>query len=154
MKRRIFGLALAVLFLCLIAAGQAPPQKRAAGKKYFALNDALPKTPFSTAVLVHDTLYVSGTLATNPETGKFVEGPIDIQAERVIRNIEIVLEKAGFALSDVVSATVYITDFKEFADFNAVFRKWFPQNPPTRATVQVAALAMNAKIEISAVAVR
>jgi len=154
MKRRMFGLALAALFLCLIAAGQASSQERAGGKKYFALNDALPKTPFSTAVLVRDTLYVSGALATDPETGKFVEGPIDVQAERIIRNIEIVLKKAGFALSDVVSATVYITDFKEFADFNTVFRKWFPQDPPARATVQVAALAMNARIEISAIAVR
>ena len=154
MKKEISILAVAAMLVCSTIGGPAYSQEKGAGKKYFALNDALPKTSFSTAVLVRDTLYVSGTLATDPETGKFVEGPIAVQAERIIRNIEIVLKKAGFTLSDVVSATVYITDFKEFAEFNTVFKTWFPQNPPTRATVQVAALAMNAKIEISAVAAR
>jgi 2-iminobutanoate/2-iminopropanoate deaminase len=154
MKRNVFGLAVVALFLYSTIGGPAISQETGGGKKYFALNDALPKTPFSTAVLVRDTLYVSGTLATDPETGKFVEGPIAVQAERIIRNIELVLKKAGFTLSEVVSTTVYIMDFKDFGEFNTVFRKWFPQNPPTRATVQVAALAMNAKIEISAVAAR
>jgi 2-iminobutanoate/2-iminopropanoate deaminase len=154
MKKMTVWLAVTVPLLVSVSIITAIGQEKAAAKKYFTLNDALPKTPFSTAVLVHDTLYVSGTLAADPETGKFVEGPIAVQAERIFRNVEIVLKKAGFTLSDVVSATVYITDFKEFADFNAVFKKWFPQNPPTRATVQVAALAMNARIEISAIAVR
>ncbi|MGA2533879.1 MAG: Rid family detoxifying hydrolase [Candidatus Aminicenantales bacterium] len=154
MKKMTVWLAAAVLLLASVPILTAIGEEKTAGKKYFALNDALPKTPFSTAVLVRDTLYVSGTLATDPETGKFVEGPIAVQAERIIRNIEIVLKKAGFTLSDVVSTTVHIADFKEFGEFNAVFKKWFPQDPPTRATLQVSALAMNAKIEISAIAVR
>jgi 2-iminobutanoate/2-iminopropanoate deaminase len=154
MKRQLFGLTVAVLFSSSIIVGPAFSQERGAGRKYFALNDALPKTPFSTAILVNGTLYVSGMLATDPATGKFVEGAIAVQAERIIQNIEIVLKKAGFKLSDVVSATVYITDFKDFGEFNSVFSKWFAENPPTRATVQVAALARNAKIEISAIAVR
>lgn len=154
MKKGIFGLAAAAVLLSSCLLGQAFSEERAAGKKYFALNDALPKTPFSTAILVNDTLYISGMLATDPEAGKFVEGPVAVQAERIIRNFEIVLKKAGMELSNVVSTTVFLIDFKDFADFNGVFKKWFPQNPPTRATVQVSMLAMGARIEISAIAAR
>jgi 2-iminobutanoate/2-iminopropanoate deaminase len=76
------------------------------------------------------------------------------QSERIIRNIELLLKKAGLDLGHVVSATVYITDFNEFGEFNEVFRKFFPKDPPTRATVQVSKLARDAKIEISAIAVK
>lgn len=154
MKKIVVGAVMTALFLSAVFIVPAVSQEKAAGKKYFALNDALPKTPFSTAILARDTLYISGTLATDPETGKFTEGPMAVQAERIIKNIDIVLKKAGMGLSDVVSMTVFITDFKEFGEFNAVFSKWFAQNPPTRATVQVSALARNAKIEIAAIAVR
>jgi 2-iminobutanoate/2-iminopropanoate deaminase len=143
------ALSISMVFLTPAFSGQASTQR-----KYFALNDALPPSPFSPAILAGGTLYVSGMVATDPVTGKFIEGDISAQAERVIGNIELVLKKAGFDLSQVVSTTVFITDLKEFAAFNAVFRMHFPKNPPTRATVQVVALAMNAKIEISAIAVK
>lgn len=154
MKR--FSAAAALAALTIITLGPAPALagQESAPRKYFALNDALPAAPFSGAVLAGGTLYVSGMVATDPETGKFIDGDIAAQADRVIRNIEIVVKKAGLDLSRVVSTTVFITDLKDFAAFNAVFRKWFPRNPPTRATVQIAALAMNARIEISAVAVK
>ncbi len=148
------GAALAALLFTAVCLTPALSGQEPAARKYFALNDALPPSPFSTAILAGGTLYVSGMVATDPETGKFIEGDITAQAERVIGNIEIVLKKAGFDLSHVVSTTVFIADLKDFAAFNAVFRKRFPRNPPTRATVQVAALAMNAKIEISAIAVK
>jgi len=76
------------------------------------------------------------------------------QAERVIKNIEILCKKAGMDLSHVVSTTVFISDFNEFREFNSVFVRMFPKDPPTRATVQVAKLALAAKIEISAIAMK
>ena len=123
-------------------------------KKIFYMTDEPADMPFSPAILVGNTLYLSGHIATDPETGKFIGGDIAAQTERIIKNLKILLKKAGMDLSNVVKATVYITDFDEFGKFNEVFKIMFPQNPPTRATVQVVELARGAKIEISAVAVK
>jgi 2-iminobutanoate/2-iminopropanoate deaminase len=155
MKYKIFAisvlllLALAFFFLDSLRAEEQGPSK-----KIFYLSDKPGDTPFSPAILIKDALFISGQLATNPETGQFEAGPMAQQAERVIKNIEILLKKAGMSLSDVVQTTAYIADFNEFGEFNTVFKKFFPENPPTRATVQVAKLARDAKIEISAIAVK
>jgi 2-iminobutanoate/2-iminopropanoate deaminase len=154
MKKTIIGAVTAALLVSAVLLAPAVCQDKPTARKFFSLSEAPSSSPFSTAILVKDTLYISGMIAVDPETAKFEEGPITVQAERIIKNIEIVLKKAGMDLSNVVSTTVFITDFGEFGDFNSVYRKWFPKNPPTRATVQVAALARNAKIEISAIAVR
>lgn len=145
----LFILALAVL---LVTAGWA--EERAAAKTIVTLTDKPSDLPISPAILVHDTLYISGQLPTNPENGRFEGATMSEQAEREIKNIEILCKKAGMDLTHVVQATVYITDFNEFAEFNVVFKKYFPENPPTRATVQVVKLAREAKIEISAIAVK
>jgi 2-iminobutanoate/2-iminopropanoate deaminase len=154
MMRTIIGAAAVALLLSAAFMAPAAAQDKPAARKYISLSEAPSSSPFSTAILVKDTLYISGMIAVDPESGKFGEGTITDQADRILRNLEIVLKKAEMDLTNVVSTTVFITDFAEFGDFNTVFRKWFPKNPPTRATVQVAALARNAKIEISAVAVR
>jgi len=154
MKKATYGAVAAVLLLSLLPAIPCFPQEGSPARKYISLTDGPSQTPFSTAILVGDTLYISGMLGTDPATGKMAGETITAQAERIFQNFEIVLKKAGMDLTNIVSTSVFITDFKEFGEFNAVFRKWFPKNPPTRATVQVAALAMSAKIEISAIAVR
>jgi len=141
-------------FLFFSLPGPAGAQEKPSARKIITLTDQPANTPFSPAILAGETLYISGQLATNPETGKFEGETMAAQAERIIKNIEILCKKAGMDLSQVVAATVFIMDFNEFAEFNEVFRKFFPSNPPTRATVQVAKLAMNAKIEISAIAVK
>ncbi|MEW6363244.1 MAG: Rid family detoxifying hydrolase [Acidobacteriota bacterium] len=148
--RRVILTVSIVIIVCVVATSVLAADER----KVFYLGEKPADLPFSPAVLADDTLYVSGLLAVNPETGKFEGGTMTQQAERVLANMEILLKKAGMGLEDVVQATVYITDFAEFAEFNAVFRKVFPQAPPARATVQVARLAMDAKIEISAIAVK
>lgn len=155
MKNKIFAiLALLILALAFLFLNSLSAEEQGSAKKIFHLGDKPGDTPFSPAILIKDTLFISGQLATNPETSQFEAGPMAQQAERIIKNIEILLKKAGMSLSDVVQATAYITDFNEFKDFNTVFKKFFPENPPTRATVQVAKLAQNAKIEISAIAMK
>jgi len=149
MKRKtqvglLVGLLLA--FLPLLAGS--------ARKTVIQINDKAGTMPFSPAILVGRTLYISGQLATNPESGEFENGTMAQQSERIIMNLERLLKKAGMDLGHVVSTTVYITDFKEFGEFNDVFRKFFTKDPPTRATVQVSKLAREAKIEISAIAVK
>ncbi len=151
-KSYLFIFCLLGMLIVLLPGLRAEDQKPV--KTIFHLTDAPANLPYSPAILVKDTLYISGQLAVDPKTGKFEGGTIKQQAERVLGNIELLLKKAGMDLSKVVSATVFITDFNEFAEFNEVFRKFFPKEPPTRATVQVSKLALDAKIEIAAIAVK
>jgi len=129
-------------------------EEKASARKIVGLTDKPSASLISPAILVNGTLYISGQLPVNPENGQFEGTTMTEQAEREIKNIEILLKRAGMDLSDVVQATVYLADLSEFAEFNAVFKKYFPENPPTRATVQVSKLVRDAKIEISAIAVK
>ena len=141
-------------FVCFMLAAQVTSEGGQAEKKIFYLGDGPGNLPFSPAVLMKGTLYISGQLAVDPATGKFVPGTMTEEATRVIQNIQILAKKAGMDLSDVVQTSVFISDFKEFAEFNKVFRSFFPKHPPTRATVEVSELARGAKIEIAAIAVK
>lgn len=155
MRKKIFTLILfiSVSFVFLFSGNTALPND-SSNKKVISMKEGPVSSPFSPAILINDTLFISGQLSINPETGKFEGETMAKQAERIIKNIEILCKKTGMDLSNVVKTTVFITDFGEFREFNEVFVKMFPTFPPTRATVQVAGLAMNAKIEISAVAVK
>jgi len=152
MNKKFISLVLITLCIVMFLSTGSFPQTKA--KKIIYMTEKKADLPFSPAILVKDTLYISGQLASNPQTGKFEEGTMAQQAKRIIKNIEILLKRAGMNLSNVVQATVFITDFDEFGEFNNVFREYFPEDPPTRATVQVVKLARNAKIEMAAVAVK
>ncbi len=155
MRKNILALLLIVpLALMLILTAHSLTEKNTAAKAIFHMSEKPMDLPFSPAILIYDTLFISGQLAVDPATGKYEGGTMAEQAERIIKNIEILLKKADMDLSHVVKTTVYIQDFGEFGEFNTVFRKMFPEDPPTRATVQVAKLARDAKIEISAIALK
>ncbi|MFQ5721935.1 MAG: RidA family protein [Candidatus Aminicenantales bacterium] len=155
MKSKIMTPLFIISFLFLLClAGNSLSLQDTSSKKIIFLTEKPVNLPFSPAILVKDTLFISGQLAVDPVSGEFLGGTMTEQAERIIKNIEILLKKAGMDLSHVVKTTVFISDFNEFGEFNAVFRKMFPQDPPTRATVQVAKLARGAKIEISAMAIK
>jgi 2-iminobutanoate/2-iminopropanoate deaminase len=109
--------------------------------------------PYSPGILTGNTLYVSGHLGRDPVTAKLVSGGIEAETRQALANIGEVLTAAGMSFKDVVSVTVYITSFEDFARFNAVYREYFPSDPPARATVQVAALNVGARIELQAIAV-
>ena len=110
--------------------------------------------PFSPGILVGNTLYVAGHLGRDPVSSKLVAGGIEAETRQALNNIREVLEAAGMDLTNVASVTVYITSFADFARFNAVYREFFPANPPARATVQVAALNDGARVELQMIAVR
>ena len=107
--------------------------------------------PFSNGIVVGNTLYVAGQEGS--VNGKLADG-IGPQTEAALGAIKKIVEQAGFQMTDVVSVTVYMADLSEFADMNKVYKTFFPEPRPARATVQVAALVSNARIEISAIAVR
>lgn len=118
------------------------------------VTDNAPRTssPLSQAIKASGFVFVSGQIAIDPATGEFVQGDIAIQTERVLRNIEAVLKAAGSDLSNVVKATVYLTDLEDRDDMNRVYRRFFSDKPPARATVEVSRLVMDARIEMEVIA--
>ncbi len=108
--------------------------------------------PYSQAIRAGDFLFCSGQIPLDPSTGKMVEGGIEAQTERVLRNLEAVLAAGGGSLASVVKTTVYLADLGDFPAMNAVYGKYFPLDPPARATVEVAKLPAGARVEIDAVA--
>lgn len=108
--------------------------------------------PYSQAVRAGGFIFCSGQIPLDPSTGKIVEGGIEIQAERVLKNLEAVLAAGGANMRSVVKTTVYLVDLGDFPAMNAVYGKFFPEDPPARATVQVAKLPAGARVEIDAIA--
>jgi 2-iminobutanoate/2-iminopropanoate deaminase len=109
--------------------------------------------PFSDGVVAGNTLYIAGQEGED-ESGKLVAGGIGPETTAALANIQKVLKAAGFELKDVVSVTVYLADIHEFGDMNKIYKNVLPDPKPARATIQAAALVNNARIEISAIAVR
>ncbi len=109
--------------------------------------------PFSDGVVAGNTLYVAGQEGTD-DANKLVAGGIGPETTAALDNIQKVLKAAGFELKDVVSVTVYLADIHEFPDMNKVYKSVMPDPKPARATIQAAALVNNARVEISAIAVK
>jgi 2-iminobutanoate/2-iminopropanoate deaminase len=110
--------------------------------------------PYSQAVEIKGTLYVSGQIPLNPETGKLVEGDITVQTEQVFKNISAILESAGYSFSDVVKSTCLLSDIANFKAMNEVYGKYYTSNHPARAAFAVRELPLGALIEIETIAVK
>ncbi|NOY77736.1 MAG: RidA family protein [Calditrichaeota bacterium] len=110
--------------------------------------------PYSQAVLVGNTLYCSGQIAINPESGKLVTGDIQAETEQVLKNLGAVLKAGGMGFGNVVKATVFMKDISNYKAINEVYAKYFSTKPPAREAVQVANLPKNVNVEISVIAVR
>lgn len=109
---------------------------------------------YSQAVEVNGMLFVSGQIPLDPVTMKIVDGGIIEQTERVLHNIEIILNAAGYNVGDVVKATILLDDISNFAEVNQIYSKVFAENPPARATYEVGKLPMGAMLEIETIAVK
>jgi 2-iminobutanoate/2-iminopropanoate deaminase len=108
--------------------------------------------PYSQAIRIGDFLYTSGQISLDPETMKMITGDIEVETERVLKNIEAILKDDGLRINNIIKTTVYLTDLSEFARMNQVYEKFFTDTKPARACVQVAALPKGAKVEIDVVA--
>jgi 2-iminobutanoate/2-iminopropanoate deaminase len=123
------------------------------GKKIIATSKAPAAIgPYSQAIRIGDFLYTSGQISLDPETMEMITGDIEVETEKVLKNIEAILKADGLNLNNIIKTTVYLTDLSEFARMNQVYEKFFADTKPARACVQVAALPKGAKIEIDAVA--
>jgi 2-iminobutanoate/2-iminopropanoate deaminase len=108
--------------------------------------------PYSQAIRIGDFLYTSGQIALDPESGQFLFGEIEEETEQTIKNISAIIQAEGLNLENVIKTTVYLSDLKNFERMNQVYEKYFSENKPARACVQVAALPKGAKVEIDAIA--
>ena len=147
MKFAILGFAI-VAATVLTTAGPGRNSERRA----INLPGAAVGLPFSNGVVVGNMLFVSGQEGL--VDGKVVTGGIGPETQTALENIKKLVQLAGFQMTDVVTVNVYLADIGDFAEMTRVYKTMFPEPRPARTTVQVAALVNNARVEISAIAVK
>jgi len=113
-----------------------------------------PIGPYSQAVLAGDTLYVSGQIALDPETGKVIDESIEKETAQVMKNLSEVLKAADMNFSNVVKTSIFLSDMDFFTKVNEVYGKYFTSDFPARETVAVRTLPKNVNVEIAVTAVK
>jgi len=104
--------------------------------------------PYSQGIVTDNLLFISGQLPIDPKTGKMEEGDIAAKTKQILKNGAAIAEEAGTDLSKAVKTTIFLTDLADFKEVNAAYGAFFPQSPPARSTVQVAALPLGSNIEM------
>lgn len=142
---------LGVVLAALLALGGCAAD---AGGRSVVVTDAapLPVGPYSQGVRFGDTLYLAGQVGLDPSTRRLAGGGAAGEVRQALLNLGAVLEAAGYEFADVVQAQVFLADLEDYAALNAVWSEFFPVDPPARAAVQVAALPLDARVEILLVA--
>jgi 2-iminobutanoate/2-iminopropanoate deaminase len=109
--------------------------------------------PYSQGIVANGFLYTAGQIALDPASGRIVDGGIVEQTERVMQNLQEVLQNSGVSWGEVVKTTVYLHDLSHFPTVNEIYGRWLGASRPARSTVQVSALPRGALVEIDAIAV-
>ncbi|MCQ2286471.1 MAG: RidA family protein [Bacteroidales bacterium] len=109
--------------------------------------------PYSQAIEANGMLFISGQIPVNPATGEIPEG-IEAQTEQVMKNIEAILNEAGYTFANIVKTTCLLSDMSSFQPMNAVYAKYFPENPPARAAFAVKELPKSVMVEIESIAIK
>ena len=114
----------------------------------------LPVGPYNQAVLVDKTLYISGQVAINPENNEVIKGSVEDATKLIMKNIQSILDEAGFNFKDVVRSKIYLTDMNNFSKVNAIYGSYFDKNnEPARTTIEVSGLPLGVDVEIDMIAV-
>jgi reactive intermediate/imine deaminase len=154
MNRRVFFLAAilagAVFFTVHAAFSQTDTQSK---RRVINLPDRLPQAAYSNAILVGDTLYISGNIGLDPKTGKPPE-KIEDEIKILLDSYKTLLAQAGFTMDDLVYVQISCTDLSFYDKFNAMYRTYFTKDLPTREFVGVASLLRGGHFEMQAIAVR
>jgi reactive intermediate/imine deaminase len=149
---------LVALGVGLIVAQRSSPAVPSAGTAKRVIQPANYKptpSPLSPAILVGDTLYMSGATGGDPASGQLVQGGFEPEMRQIMSNLQTVLKAANMDLTDVVAVTAYLGDMSNYTRFNEIYREYFKVEPlPTRSTVAVKELARGAAIELTMTAVR
>jgi len=115
-------------------------------------NAPKPIGPYSQAVLVNNTLFVSGQIPIDPFTGKLINTNIEAQTKQVMENVKAILKEAKMGMDNVVKASIFVSDLNNFKAVNEIYATYFSDNPPARETVEISRLPMDVDIEISVIA--
>lgn len=123
------------------------------GKKIIS-TDKAPKAigPYSQAIRTEHLVFTAGQIGLDPATMELVEGGVEAQTRQALTNLKRVLEAADSGLNFITKTTVFLQSMSDFAAMNAVYQEFFPENPPARSTVAVAALPKGALVEIECIA--
>jgi len=108
--------------------------------------------PYSAGIKTEQFAFISGQLGLDPNTGDFSEGGVEGQTRQALLNLKNILADNGLSMANVVKTTVFLKDMQDFAKMNAIYAEFFPENPPARSTIQVAALPKAGLVEIEAIA--
>lgn len=136
--------------LVSLAAGHALAQDR---KVISTPNAPEAIGPYSQAIRAGKTIYLAGQIAIDPKTKELKKGTIEEETKLVLENLQAVLAAEGLGMEHIVSTSVFLKDLNEFGKMNGVYATFFKSNPPARATVEVARLPRDVKVEIAAIAV-
>lgn len=117
-------------------------------------NAPAPIGPYNQAVLANGILFVSGQIALDPVSGDLVQEDIETETHQVMKNLEAILQAAGFDFEQVVKCTIFVKDLGNFGKINNVYGSYFSQNAPARETVEVSRLPKDVNVEISCMAVQ
>ena len=125
-------------------------------KKIITTNNApAPIGPYNQAILVNDTLYLSGQIGLDPRLMKMVEGDIKKETEQVMENLKNVLEAAEMTFNHVIKSSIFLSDMEDFGQVNEVYGSYFLNDTaPARETVAVNTLPKNVRVEISMIAIK
>lgn len=104
--------------------------------------------PYSQAIATDNLLFISGQLPIDPDTGKMIEGDIGEKTDRILKNAAAIAKAAGTVLTRALKTTIFLTDLADFQEVNTAYAAHFPEAPPARSTIQVAALPLGSNIEI------
>jgi len=123
-------------------------------KKEIISTDQAPKAigPYSQGVKAGGFLFLSGAIALDPATGEMCGGGVEAETELVMKNIAALLAASGLGFGDVVKTVIYLANMADFATVNAIYGRFFPENPPARVTVEVKGLPRGAQVEIEVTA--
>ena len=124
-------------------------------KKAINTNKApLPVGPYNQAVMVKNTLYISGQVALNPTNNELIQGSIDEETHQIMKNIESILKEASLDFKNVVRSKIYLTDMSNFSKVNEVYGSYFEKGyEPARTTIEVSGLPLGVDVEIDMIAV-
>lgn len=124
-------------------------------KKIIITPDApLPIGPYSQAVMIGNTLYISGQIPLDANSGQVLQDTIEAETQKSMQNIGVILKAAGMDYSNIVKTTIFITDMNQFSRVNGVYATFFTEAFPARETVEVSRLPRDANVEISVIAVK